>query len=821
MPELAREVRVAVRAMLRDKTFALPVLLTLVVCIAANAAVFAVVHSVLLAPLPFPQPERLVWIANSYPGAGVAVADNSVPDYFDRRERVAAFEEVALYRDVGRTLGMRDGAERVYGVATTPSLFRILGAHAARGRLLEERDAEPGQDDQIVLSWGLWQRLYGGAADAVGKQLRVSGVPHTVVGVLPRDFRFVDDEAQFWLPLAFSAEDRADDRRHSNSFEMLGRLRPEATLGQAREQIAALNAANLERMPDLRQILLDAGYTTLAEPFQERLVGDVRDTLYLLWGGVAFVLLIGCVNVANLALVRATTRAREVAARQSLGAGPWRLLRQLLVESAVLAGTAGVLAAGLAAVAVRAFAASAAGRVPRGGEIALGGPTLLLVAGLTLGLSLLLAAIPMARGLRTPLAQTLREEGRSGTAGRGSRAVRRTLVAVQVAFAFVLVLGAALLLASFRELLQVPTGFRATGVVTAKVALPSATYADEAALRSWADRALERVRALPGVAAAGLGDAAPLSGNYSDSVVLAEGHTPRPGESLISPAVVVVTPGYFDALGVELRRGRTFDERDTAEAQQVTVVDERLAERFWPGEDPIGRRMYNPNSPEEVGRPGPDTRWVTVVGVVAEVKQRGLASDDERIGAYYYPFAQTPNRSMTLVVRTDGDPGRMVHEVRRELAAIDPELPLYDVRTMAERLAESVAGRRAAMTLATCFGFVALLLSSLGIYGVLAYQVTQRTREIGIRMALGSESAEVFRLVVAEGAALLGIGLALGVAGLYAVRSVLARQLYGITPFDPLVLGTVTVVLALVALAACLVPARRAARIDPLVALAD
>ena len=821
MAELIAEIRVALRGMVRDKTFALPVLLTLVVCIAANAAVYSVVHSVLLAPLPVPEPERLVWVGNSYPNAGVAESTNGVPDYYDRREGVAAFEEVAIYTDVGRTIGTRDGAERLSGMATTPSLFRLLRSKPLRGRLLEERDAVPGEDKNVVLSHGLWQRLYAGREDAIGRELRISGVPHTVVGVLPPDFQFADPQATFWLPLAFTAEDRADDRRHSNSYEMVARLRDGATLDQARQQIAAINAANLERFPGLRQALIDAGFTTLAAPYQERLVRDVRDTLHLLWGGVVFVLLIGCVNVANLSLVRATTRSREIAARQTLGAGPWRLLRQLLVESLALTVTAGLLGAALARLAVQAFAASAADRVPRGHEIALGRPALLLVAGLTAGLTLLLAFIPLVRGWRSSLAQTLREEGRSGTAGRGSASVRRALVTAQVAFAFVLLLGAGLLLASFRALLEVRPGFEAAGVMTGKVALPTTTYAEDADLMAFFDRALERVRAIPGVAAAGFGNTAPLSGNYNDSVILAEDYTPRPGESLVSPAQNVVTPGYFAALRIPLVRGRVIDERDTPTSQPVVVVDQRLAEHFWAGKDPIGRRLYLPDSPEDIGKVGPDTQFLTVVGVVGEVKQRGLASTDERIGAYYFPYTQSPRRTMTLVARTSGDPLQLGTALRRELAALDPQLPLFDVATMETRVDESVAGRRAAMVLATSFGIVALLLSTLGIYGVLAYQVTQRTREIGIRMALGSESGRVFKLIVGEGATLLALGLGLGLAGLFAMREVLAGQLYGVTPFEPAVLAGVTLLLAVVALAACLVPARRAARIDPLAALAD
>ncbi len=672
MSELAHEVRIAWRAIWRDKTFALPVLLTLTLCLAANATVFTVVHSVVLRPLPLRDPERLVWVANSYPKAGVVDADNSVPDYYDRQKGAPAFEDVALFRTTGRTLGTRDGAERVTGMLATPSLFRLLRAQPLRGRVLEERDAVPGNEHQVVLAYGLWQRLFAGRDDALGQQLRVNGVPHTVVGVMPRQFLFIESDANFWLPLAFTPEDRADDRRHSNNYLMVGRLRPGATIDQAQQQLLALAKVNIERTPALRQPLLDAGYTTNAEPLRERLVRDVSRTLYLLWGGVLFVLLIGAVNVANLALVRATTRSREVAARQALGASPRRLLRQLLIESLLLTGLAGAAASLLAVVMVRALARSAVGAMPRGSEIALGAPTLLMLGGLSLGLGVLLALIPLVRTLRTNLARTIREEGRAGTAIRGTRSLRRGLVAAQVAFAFVLLLGAGLLLMSFRELLRVRPGFEPRGVLSGKVSLPNAAYPEEADVVIWNARALERVRALPGVEAAGFGSAAPLTDSYSDSVAIAEGYVPAPGESLISPAQNTVTPGYFEALRIAVKQGRAFDARDTATSQPVVIVDEQLAAKFWHGRSPIGRRMYVPQSAEEVTHTGPDTRWLTVVGVVADVKQRGLASSQERLGAYYFPYTQQPERTMTLVARVAGEPTAAASAVRREIAAVDP-----------------------------------------------------------------------------------------------------------------------------------------------------
>jgi predicted permease len=819
MPEIVREIRLAVRAMARDKTFALPVLLTLTICVAANAAVFAVVSSVILRPLPLPAPERLVWIANSYPGAGVQDAANSVPDYFDRRA-LDAFEEVATFTTTGRTVGTRDGAERLTAMVATPSLFSVLRAKPWRGRLLAESDGEPGQERKVVLGYGLWQRLYAGRDDAVGRELRINGLPHTVVGILPRDFVFVDPTANLWLPLAFTPEDRADDRRHSNSYEMVARLAPGATVERAQQQLDALNRANLERFPASKQVLLDAGFATRAELLRDRLVRDVRATLYLLWGGVLFVLLIGCVNVTNLALVRATTREREMAARQSLGAGRWRLLRQLVLESLLLTSAAAAVGTLLAAVLVRGLVASAAERIPRGTEIALGASTVLLAAGVAVGLGLLLALVPLVRP-RSSLAATLRQESRGGTAGRGMIALRRGLVATQVAFAFVLLLGAGLLLASFQQLLAVRPGFDPGGVLTGKVSLPSASYPGDAELSSWTERALERVRAQPGVGAAAFGNTTPFAGNYSDSVILAETYQAPPGESLLSPAENIVTPGYFATLGIAVLAGRPIDERDTADSQPVVVVDHRLAEKFWHGRDPIGQRMYQVDSAEDIGDPGPDTRFFTVVGVVAEVKQRGLASPEERFGAYYFPYAQEPRRSLTLVARVDGDPLQVASAVRREIASLDPELPLYDVQTMTARVDDSVAGRRVAVGLAAAFGLVALLLATLGIYGALAYQVTQRRREIGIRMALGSATFGVFRLVLLEGASVLAVGLGLGLGGLFALRRVLAAQLYGVAPHEPVVVAAVTLLLTVVGLTACALPARRAARIDPVVALAD
>jgi predicted permease len=819
MSKLLHDIKHASRVIGREKVFSATVILTLGLCIGANAAIFTIVNAVVLRPLPFAAADRLVHVSNSYPRAGVVEASNSVPDYYDRKAGVAAFEDVAIYRNQGRTIGTHAGAERVEVMEATPSLLRLLGARALRGRIFAEQDGEPGLHHKVILTDGFWQQHFGGGDEAIGQTIRLDGTPHTVVGVLPQDYVFVDSQVRIWIPTAFAPRDRGESRRHSNSFQMIARLRPGATLAQAQQQIDAINGAQLERSP-IRQPLIDAGYTTRAVMFQDRLVRDVRGTLYLLWAGVGVVLLIGVVNVTNLTLVRAAARAREFATRQALGAGAWQLMRQLLTEAMMLTACAGVLGVAIGYGVVRATTAGVGDRIPRAFEIGVDATTMLLTFAVTLVIGALIALLPLVNVRRVSLAQAVREEGRSGTTGVHARMMRQTLVTAQVAFAFMLLIGAGLLLASFRAVLNVDPGFDPRGVLTGRVRLPATRYEKDEQVVSTVERLRERVRAIPGVTAVGFGSSAPFSESYSDSVIFAEGYTPKAGESVISPARNLVTPGYFSALRIPVNRGRPIDERDTATSQRVIVVDAQLAHKFWPGQDPVGKRMYQPDSSEGVGKgPGPDTKWLIVVGVVGEVKQRGLAGGDERIGAYYFPQAQNASRSLTLVARTATDPESVAKSIRRELATIDAELPFYSVLTMEERVQASLAGRRTAMLLAVGFGIIALMLATIGIYGVLSYHVAQRTREIGIRMALGSDASSVFAMILREGAALLGVGFTLGLAGACGMRQAIARELFGVDAMEPTVLGTVAALLAVVALLACALPAHRASRIDPVIAL--
>jgi predicted permease len=819
---LDRDLRVAARRLAKDKAFTVTAALTLAICIGANAALFSVVHNVLLRPLPVPEPERILLMSNQYPKAGAADSSNSgVPDYFDRRRDMTVFSEQALFNHGSVAVGEEGVPVRMRAGNVTPSYFRLMGVAPALGRTFSEDEGEPGNEKKVVLSAGLWQRVFAGDPHVVGRELRLDGQPYTVVGVMPASFQPVDPETQLWRPLAFTAEQKSDARRHSNNWWNVARLRPGATPGQAQAQVDALNATNLERFPQLREPLINAGFHTTVEVLPERLVKHVRATLYLLWGGAMFVLVIGGVNIANLVLVRARSHLKEMATRIALGAEARHLARQLVVEGVLL--TLGGAAAGLlvGAAALRSLGVFDLGDLPYGSDIHLGGASILYTLALAAGLGIAIGVIPLIAVFPSNLAAALHEEGRSASAGRGARTLRRALVVGQVAFTFVLLVGAGLLLASFRKVLQVDPGFDAERVLTASISLPHSRYADEAALRTFTDEALRRVRALPGVTATGATDMIPLGGSNSDSVILAEGYQMKPGESVISPSSVEVTPGYFEALEVRLLRGRVFQDSDRAGALPVIMVDETLARRFWPGRDPIGQRLYFPTDINNIVAVNEKTVFMTVVGVIADLKLHDLAEGKRSVGAYYVPTAQYGSRSLTFALKTAGPPEAAAGALRGAIASLDRELPVFDVQTMEGRTDKSLLNRRLPAMLALSFAAVALLLSAVGIYGVLAYLVTQRKKEIGIRIALGSTARGIFQLVIREGVGLVGAGFLFGAAGAFALRRSLESQLFGISVADPLVVGTVTAVLAAVALAASALPARRATRIDPVIVLTE
>ena len=820
MDALRHDLQYAFRVLRKDRSYTAAVILTLAVCLGANTAIFTVVRSVLLRPLPYPGPDRLVSSFDGFPGAGVERAGTSVPNYADRRAMTDVFSSAALFQRAGYKIGQGAQAENVPAMNVTPSFFQVLEVPASRGRLFTEDEGTPGRNKVVLVSHLFAARRPEGLSGIVGRQLRLNDEVYDVVGVLPESFTFLDAEIRVFVPLAFGPEDFAEDRRHSQSHELIARLAPGVSLERAQARVDAHNLTIVERAGPLKDVLIRAGYSTRLQLLGDDLVRNVRAALRMLWGGVVFVVLIAAVNIANLALVRSSGRMKELATRNAIGAANTRIARQLITEATILTCAGASLGLLLGYFSLDAMEWVGFTDLPRAHEITIDGVVLAVTLAPALLLGIVIGAGPALQLARVNLGGMLREEGRSGTAGRTAGYLRRSLVVAQVALAFVLVGGAGLLLASFQRLLRVDPGFVADHVLTGRIGPLSSRYAGDGALRTYTERALARVRALPGVEAAGISSFLPFSWDGSSSVIIPEGYAAKPGESIVSPNQLYVSPGYLEALEVRLVRGRLFAASDTTGAPGVVIVDEKLAERFWPNQDPIDRRMYIPQRPEDVARPGPGVTWVRVVGVVGSVKLKGLEDgENARAGAYYRPYAQDPTGQVGLAIRTRGDLASTTAAVQRALAEIDPEVRLSDVFTMSARIERSLNPRRAPMMLSLGFGGVALLLAAIGLYGVLAYLVGQRTREIGIRMALGSDAARILRLILGEAAVLVGLGLAAGIAAAVALRGAIAAQLYGVGALDPAVLLAAAAVLVLTALAASLAPARRAVQVSPLVAL--
>lgn len=821
MDALLQDLKFAARTLWKDRGFALAAGGTLALCIAANAAIFGVVDAVVLTALPFPESDRLVTMWNAYPGAGlVGRGANGAVDFVERRALTDVFAELAAYQDTGVAMDLGGTPQRVRAMRATPGLFPLLGATATAGRTFREEEGDMGRHRVVVLSEQLATEMFGGASEAPGRSLLLDGETHQVVGVMPAGWTFLDDSVRLWVPLPFSEGQL--QAYHSNNYSMVARLQPGVALEQVQAQIDALNARNMERMPELAPLLENAGFHTPVSFLEDDLVRDVRGNLYLLWGGAAFVLLIGCLNVANLVLVRSTARARELATRFALGARHSRVARQLLTEIMLLTMVAAAVGVALGGVGLHAAADLLADQLPRAYEIGLD----VSVVGFALALALVVGAavtlIPLAGITRGDLSAVFREEGRSGTAGPGVRLARKGMVVAQVAMALLLLVGAALLLASFQQLLGVDLGFDPEGLLTARVAPPDVRYGDTEREIELIETLVSNLEALPEVESAAAVNQIPLGGGASDSVIFAEGYVPPEGESPVSPLQYRVTPGYFRTLGVELLAGRLFDDRDGPDGEPVMVIDQQLARRFWPGGGAVGQRMWRPNDLENLSDPASADHF-RVIGVVESVTHRGIAAGGDEVGAYYFPLGQArfPWGAYHLALRTEGRPESLVVPLRRSVSEVDGQLPVYDVRTMHQRVTDSLADRRSPLALSLAFGVVALVLAAVGIYGVLAHLVSLRTREMGIRIALGCDRAGVFRLVLREGALMVTTGLGLGLLGSWAVGRALASRLYGVGALDPLVLGGVTALLCAVGFFACAVPARRATRIDPVDALTD
>lgn len=817
MEKFIREMKSAARSLTRTKGYTLTVIITLSACIAVNVAIFAIVNSVLLRPIPVPNAQQIVLMSNRYPKAGVPDQYiSSSGDYYDRLKYVTALQDQAEFRFADQTLTINGMPEQARGMIATPSIFPLLQVQPLVGRAFTQAEGEIGNEQKVILSYGLWQELYAGNRNVLGRDLRLSGRPFTIVGVMARNFVFINPEVRLWIPTAFTEEDKT--AHHNNNWYSIGRLKPGATIQQVQAQINALNAANLERFPQLKELLINAGFHTAVEPLQNMLVRDVKGLLYLLWAGAEFVLLIGALNVANLALARVSLRKKEVATRLALGAGRVRLTSQFLAENMLLAGLSCVLGVGLGAGVLRGLALAGLNHFPRANEVNISGNVIATAMLMAAAAGALITVLSVLGFPKQALQEVLRDDERTGSGSKSTRRVRQGLVVAQIGFAFSLLFGAGLLLASFRQLLDVNPGFRTKGIVTASISAPDTKYKDPVQQEALVNRALLSIRQMPGIVSAGATTTIPLGGNYNNSVIMAEGHVMQAGESVISPNRLAVTPGYLETMGISLLRGRDFQDSDNQNSPRVVIVDQNLAQRFWPNRDPVGQRMYEPGEHAQIIS-DEHTVWYRVVGVVRSVRLQDLSGTGNPTGTYYFPFAQQASNSFTIAINTAADSASTIPAIRAQLAAIDPDLALFDVRTMAQREELSLSSRRTSMLLALAFGLLALFLAAIGIYGVLAYLVAQRRREIGIRVALGSTHSGIVKLVVREGFILVGVGLALGMLAAISLRSVIRSEIYGVGPLDPLVVGGVTLVFGVVALCACMVPARRAAQVDPVIVL--
>ena len=801
------DLRYAFRMLRKQPIFTIVAVLTLALGIGANTAIFSLFYQILLRPLPYAQADRLVMVWNSYPGSNLLQASVSIPDYLERKTQARSLEDAALITVRNANLNEGGVPEQVRAAAVTPSFFSTIGRAPAIGRAFTEADATPDADRFAVLMYGLWASHYGSDPSIVGRDIRVNGEAYRVVGVMPADFEVPARDVAMLVPFAFTPAQMSDNGRGNEFSTMVARLRPGATLQTAKADFDAIIARNSARLPALRGFWQTAGFTAYAIGLRDQIVGDVRTPLYILQIGVVLVLLIACANVANLLMMRATGRLRELAIRGALGAARRRIVSQLLVEGLVLAamGAVGGLAVGYAGL--HALIALSTTRIPGSPHAALHPPVLLFTMALALVTGIVFGIAPSLTVLRGNTAAFLKDDSARGTAGRGTGATRAALVVVETAFAVMLLIGAGLTIRSFARLQRVDPGFAPENVLTAQVALPATRYPDVAARGAFWTRLIDRVRAIPGVIAVGATSNVPFNGMVGSGSYSIVGRTIAADEAAPHGRQEVVGGDYFRAMHIPLVSGRVFNDGDVASAPRVCVIDAYLVQKYFQHQNPLGQQIQNGQT-------------YTIVGVVGSINSIDLGQPvtKERI---YYAAAQRAPQAMGLVVKTAMDPLTLVTPVRAALQAIDPEQPMADVRTMDEWIARSLETRRAPTTLLAVFGAVALALSAIGIYGVIAFGVAQRAREFGIRHALGADGGTILALVLSEGMRTAGLGVALGLAGAFASTRALDSLLFGVTTHDPAVFAAVAAMLLAVAAAACYVPARRATSVDPMVVLRE
>jgi len=808
METILQDIRYGLRTMLKSPGFTAVAVIALALGIGANTAIFSVVNALLLKPLPFKNADRLVLIWHTYPQLKLDQASVSAPSYIEYRDMTSSFDEVATATEWSVNLTGVGEPERLQGARVSYNLFSTLEVQPVIGRSFLAEEDQPGKNRVVVLSYGLWQRRFGGEKGIVGQTIALDGNSYDVVGVMPKGFVFMID-VDLFTPVAFKPEDLAATNHGFEYLVCVARMKPDVAFGQA--------VADMNTLADqLRPQFYGPNWGITVVPLREQLVGSFRTPLYILLGAVGCVLLIACANVANLLLARASARYKEIAVRTALGASRSRIVRQLLTESVLLATLGGIFGLLLAYVGIRLLLLGVpediTGFISGWKDIGLNAPVL----GFTFGVSMLTGIVfgiaPALHASKPDLNESLKEGGRGGTEGRQRNFVRASLVVAEVAIALVLLVGAGLLIRSFMRLQQVSPGFNPSNVLTMQLSLPRSKYGEKPQVAAFFDQLVQRVTALPGVQSAAVGNNLPMSNNNWNASFAVENLQVAQGEPSPHGDPHMISPEYFSTMGIPLLRGRFFTDADSKDSLPVVIVDQTLADQYWPDQDPIGKRMA-------AGFDGPRGKphWREIVGAVGHVKQYGL--DGKTKVQYYFPQTQSPQNDMYLIVRTPSEQKGMIAAIRNTLDSLDKDQPIYKVTTLEQMVSNSQSQKRLSMLLLGIFAAVALLLAAVGIYGVMSYAVTQGTHEVGIRMALGAQQRDVLALVVRQGMMMTLTGVAIGLVGAFAASRVLASLLFGVGTHDPLTFIGISVLLAGVALLASFIPARRATKVDPIIAL--
>lgn len=807
MQTLWQDLSYGVHKLWKNPGFTLIALLALALGIGANTFIFSVVNALLLRPLPFPNSERITSILAKNPGNGVLFSSYSLPNYEDIRDRNQVFEQVAAIYLSTEFLRSGDDPERLRGAYVSAELFPLLGVNPLLGRTFSTEEERSGSGGLIVISHDLWLRRFNGDPKIINQNLLIGSQSRTVLGVMPEGFKFPVGARQvdFWLPLIANIPPPARAARGAVYLGLFARLKPNLSLAQAQAEMNTIANDLTKQYP-----AVNTGLNIVPVSTHERLVGKIRPALLVLLGAVALVLLIACANVANLLLVRASVRQKEIAIRTAIGATRWRVVRQLLTESLLLSSLGGAAGVLLAFWAIELLISSNPANLPRVAEIGIDRHVLLFTIGLTTLTGIFFGLAPALQASRTDLNESLKDAMRESSGGIKRNRTRSALVISEIALSLILLVGATLLFQSLRRILAVSPGFEPNNVLTADVSVSSEKYPEPAQRAAFYREALERIAALPGVESAGIVYPLPLGGSFESYTFDVAGQPPFPPGQQPTADRRVISADYFRTMSTPVNKGRSFGTQDHATAPAVMIVNDTFARRFFPGEEVIGKRII----------PGEGRQPVTreIVGVVGDVRHEAL--DVEPSPEYYIPYQQASVEDVTVVARTTGgNPTTIAGSVRDVIRSVDKQQPVYNIRPMTQLLSESVAQRRFNVVLLGGFALVALVLAGIGIYGVMSYSVAQRTREIGVRIALGARSRDVLKLVLAHALGLTAIGLALGLIGAFALTRFLVTLLFEVRPTDLTTFAVVSIVLGAVAIAACLIPARRATKVDPLVAL--